>query len=55
LLLSSASNGSWFLVILLLSSIKLTKTRTCQCGTHGVPHKEGRRSSLTRIPPMQSY
>jgi hypothetical protein len=22
------------------------------CGTHGVPRKEGRRSSLTRIPPM---
>ena len=24
----------------------------CQCGTHGIPRKEERRSSLTRIPPM---
>ena len=24
----------------------------CRCGTHGVPRKEKRRSSLTRIPPM---
>jgi hypothetical protein len=24
----------------------------CRCGTHEVPRKEGRRSSLTRIPPM---
>jgi hypothetical protein len=24
----------------------------CQCGTHGVPRKEGRRTRLTRIPPM---
>ena len=24
----------------------------CRCGTHGIPHKGGRRSSLTRILPM---
>ena len=24
----------------------------CRCGTHGIPRKEGRRSSLTRILPM---
>ena len=27
-------------------------SRACRCGTHGIPHKEERRSSLTRILPF---
>ena len=31
---------------------KITNLTTCRCGTHGIPCKEGRRSSLTRILPI---
>jgi hypothetical protein len=32
------------------SSSTMKCSRACRCGTHGVLCKEGRRSSLTRIP-----